>query len=167
MSTQQLMTLPWIILFKCYFQFKSACWIILDFSGMTMVHCPPEGGSAVETKGMLLRKQEAPGTLPGVPHEWWGGGLLLRALYFWFPQELSSPGTSPRGQVEYERVPIVVCCNWLALACKIQLLYIQIFWELVVELSRAWNGTQWEYLHQGDRQTLQEVARGELKLSFA
>lgn len=40
MSTQQLMTLPGIILFKCYFQFQSACWIILDFTGRTMVCCP-------------------------------------------------------------------------------------------------------------------------------
>lgn len=44
MSTQQLMTLPGIILFKCYFQFKSTCWIILDFAGRTMVCCPRRAG---------------------------------------------------------------------------------------------------------------------------
>lgn len=72
-----------------------------------------------------------------------------------------SPGTiktwhQPEGgQVGYEHVPLVGCWTWLVLACKIQLLHIQTFWQLETGHGRSidtreigkvyneWPGNKW------------------------
>lgn len=126
MSTQQWMTLPGLILSKCYFQFTSACSISLV---KTMVYCPRgrdcwgDERSDTETKGIWVP--------PGTHHEWGGGRHLHRGLYFGFLPAQLRPGTNPEGgHVGYEHVPLVVCSTWLGLACNVQLLHIHIFGNL-------------------------------------
>lgn len=96
MSTQQLMTLPGIILFKCYFQFKSACWIILDFAGRTMVCCPRRAGlpwrwrdaaEAGSTCGRYCQAFHMSEEEAGI--SW--------SLCFLLLQAQSRPGTNPEG----------------------------------------------------------------------
>lgn len=109
MSTQQWMTFPGIILFKCDFQLKRACWIILDFPGMRMVSCPWRKRLLLEMKGMT--PLQGAGVPPSAPQEWWGGKHLLRGMYLGFLQARSSLA-QPRSKTWAHS-----SCGLLKLAC--------------------------------------------------
>ena len=152
MSTQQLMTLPGIILFKCYFQFKSACWIILDFTGRTMVYCPRRAClPAVGWRDAV--KQGAPAVPPGVPHGWGGGSIYWGSCFMLLRAQLR-PGTTPKEGMFRIRMPSSCCLT--TLYCLVG------FNPYILKHFRSWSwivGSQkqntWGYLHQGNRQTLQ------------
>ena len=149
MSTQQLMTWPGIILFKCYFQFKSTCQITLDRPRMTMAYC-----SQRVVRGPWRRKGRCGsrwhlGTTSC--STWIGrrqGRPPTKMLVFWV-----SPGTVKTWHRPGRRAgKIWICssCGLLNLACINLQDSIVPYSDILV----AWNRIWWEYLHQGNRQSL-------------
>lgn len=149
MSTQQLMTLPGIILFKCYFQFKSTCWIILDFPGMTMVCCPRRAG-------LLWRGRDA------VSREYLGyhqvfcvnskdAGFYLEVCLLCFSRH--NQGLAPTWKEGRFRIWTCPSCSLLEQAC----IGLQVS---IVTYRDIWGASWWTvgslkqnmlgYLHQGN-----------------